>query len=65
MGTCRDGAHSSLGIPCRSLATLRVLNFHLTFGLNLPSFTLKSSPPCPITVNLCEKSLSLLFISSL
>ena len=63
LGSCRDGAPTALRAAC---ALLLSKNFLLTYNLTVSSFSLKPFIPLyPITIRLCKKSLSLLFISSL
>ena len=56
------------GSPFQHLTTLLVkkfLNFPLTSDLNLPSFSLKKKNcSCPITIYLCKKFISPMFINS-
>lgn len=55
LNTSRDGASTtSLGNLCCCLASPTIKNYFL--NLYLPSFSLKSISPCPITPCLCNMS---------
>lgn len=47
---------------CQELTTLGVKRFLLISSLNLPSFSLKSSPPCPFANFTCKKSVPFLLM---
>ena len=66
LNASRDGASTAtLGSLFQCITTLCVKNFLLISNLNLPCLSLKTIPPCPITIHPHKQPFLLLFIRSL